>query len=68
MNLYPEILNSSPEDLYQEEYYSIPLQLKDLLKVYQVLQSEDVELANQVSTFLIEEYDLDLNFITSLFK
>jgi hypothetical protein len=68
MNLYPEILNSSPEDLYQEEYYSIPLQLKDLLKVYQVLQNEDVELANQVSTFLIEEYDLDLNFITSLFK
>lgn len=68
MSLYPEILNSSPEDLYQEEYYSIPLQLNDLLKVYQVLQNEDNELANQISSFLIEEYNLDLDFITSLFK
>lgn len=67
--LYREILNSSTEDLEStKEYYSIPLNLKQLLKVYQLLQNEDDELCGEISSFLDDEYDINIQFLNSFSK
>lgn len=67
-NLYQEILNYSMEDLQEEEYYSIPLRLNDLLKLYHLLKQEDEDLCKHISSFLNDEYDINIQFVSSLFK
>jgi hypothetical protein len=66
MSLYNEILSSSVEEFAPEEYYSIPLKIKDLIKVYDILKTEDVEISENISNFLEEEYDLNLDFLLSI--
>jgi hypothetical protein len=65
MTLYDEILSASVEEFAPEEYYSIPLKIKDLIKVYDILKTEDVEISENISNFLEEEYGLNLDFLLS---
>ena len=67
-NLYSEILRTHPEDWASDDYYSVPLKLKSVIKIYRILQLEgDEELCNSIASFLDDEYDIDLNFLTSIY-
>lgn len=67
MSIYNEIIQSSLDDFYKEECYSIPLSLSDLLKVYNLINQEDHTISDKISSFLSEKYDLNLQHLHSIY-
>ena len=57
---YQEIVSADPQDLYPElteDYYSIPLEPKQLVKVLELLYTNgELETHNSILEFLEEEY------------
>lgn len=69
MNIYTEILNYPMEDLFEGDYYSIPLNYKELKTILSILQTHgEYEINESISNFLYEEYDLDIDYLLSTDK
>lgn len=60
-DLYQEILESKKEDLYPNEYYSVPLVMDDIMHILSLLKKDySYKLYDEIRTFLNEEYDLNI--------
>lgn len=58
-NLYSEILKIPIQDLYQEEYYSIPLTYNQLTLVMNLLEeSGESVILSDIRTYLREKYEI----------
>ena len=69
---YSEIISAEPQDLYPElteDYYSIPLEPKQLIKVLNILdENGETEIHSSILTFLKEEYSQDFLMFSSICK
>lgn len=59
-NLYSEILKMQAQDLYGEEYYSIPLTFRQLTDIMDLIaENGDSVLLSDIRNYLREEYEID---------
>jgi hypothetical protein len=59
-NLYSEILRMTSSELYQDDFYSVPLTYNQLTDVMDLISEHgDLELLNSIRYFLKEEYKID---------
>jgi len=60
IDLYTEILKMSPAELYQDEFYSIPLSPNQLNIVMDLItENGHIDILENVRIFLREEYDIN---------
>ena len=65
--MYQDILSAEPQDLHPElteEFYSIPLEPKQLIRVLDLLyENDEKEIHSSILEFLQEEYSQDFPII-----
>ena len=59
-DLYTEILKMSPAELYQDEFYSIPLSERQLNIVMDLIaENGHIDILENIRIFLREEYEIN---------
>ena len=59
-DLYTEILKMSPAELYQDEYYSIPLSERQLNIVMDLIaENGHIDILENVRIYLRDEYEIN---------
>lgn len=68
--IYQDILSAEPQDLHpelNEEFYSIPLDLNQLIKILLLLyENDEQEIHSYILKFLEEEYSQNLSPVIPL--
>ena len=60
---YDEIKKAKIEDLYPDEHYSIPFTFQELFQVYEIMLTENYNLATKIASYLNEEYDINIDYL-----
>lgn len=65
-DLYDEVLKLPEEYMFEEEYYTVSLKIKDMVRVYKLLKENgEYSICDKMSSLLWEEYNVNIEYILS---